>query len=376
MRFRLVARLACFGLGIGLAAACADAAPSTPGTLPPRTCCTPNAWYYGFFETSWRQWPGPLGPGQVFPRSVGSEVLQTPPGEVEVPLPKAPPGKEPGAKDKGEILPEPVPVPQRGPGHPESGPPGGKTAPALPETKGGTSPPPSKGTERAAPAMPSGKPPATGGPVLPEKPSPLQKMPGDEDVPAEPSKEPGPAKPKPGEPNATAASAASAVGTKAVPAGNLQADWETAFYPESMTGGQLRAVGAAALSPERADVQLAGYTEETAQSSPPLLDGYCPVQLCDHERWVRGDARYQVTYQGRTLWLSGAAERQQFLASPRRYVPAWGGNDPVLWAQEGRQIGGTPTHSAIYNQRLYLFAGAATLQRFRQDPERYTPPGE
>jgi YHS domain-containing protein len=321
---------------------------------------------------------------------VGSEVLPTPPGEVEVPLPKAVPGKESG-KEKGEILPEAVLPPQHGSTSPE---------PATPAPKTETAPLPSKETGKSVPAMPSGKQPAATGPVLPgpaekpssekpspEKPSPEKPSPGkpapaeEELIPAEPLKGPS-AAPKSiyhgglEAPKAAPGSAAATVGSRAVPSGDLQADWDTAFYPESMSGGQLRVVGATGSSPARRDVQLAAYSEETAGSSTPLLDGYCPVQWCDQGRWVRGDARYQVTYRGRTVWLSGAAQRQQFLASPQRYAPAWDGNDPVLQVQEGRQVRGNLQYLAAYHQRLYLFAGPATLQRFLQAPERYASPGE
>jgi YHS domain-containing protein len=363
---------------------------------------------------------------------VGSEVLPTPPGEVEVPLPKATPGKEPG-KEKGEILPEAVLPPQHGPTSPEPATPAPKTEPA---------PLPSKETEKPIPAMPppSGKQPLTTGPALegpaekpsPEKPSaekpsaekpsaekpsaekpsaekpsaekPSAEKPSAEKPSAEkPSAEkPSAGKPSPVEeelipaeplkgpnaapksiyhggleaPKAAPGSAPATVGSRAAASGNLQVDWDAALYPESMSGGQLRLVGAPALPPARRDVQLATYSEETAGSSTPMLDGYCPVQWWDQGRWVRGDARYQVVYRGRTVWLSGAAQRQQFLASPQRYAPARDGNDPVLQVEEGRQVRGSLQYLAAYHQRLYLFAGPATLQRFLQTPERYALPGD
>jgi YHS domain-containing protein len=166
---------------------------------------------------------------------------------------------------------------------------------------------------------------------------------------------------------ATAASSPS----EAASSVKLQADWATAFYPESMAGGQLQLIGQAEAPASGEEVRLASYSDAPPAEPPPVLDGYCPVQLRDHERWVRGDPRYKVTYRGQTLLLSGAAERQRFLASPERYAPASGGNDPVLEMEQGRHVPGKPEHSAVYNQRLHLFASAATLAKFRDNPQRY-----
>jgi YHS domain-containing protein len=400
----------------------------------------------------------------VFPGSTGREVLETPQGEVEVPLPKAVPGKERSAKEHEEIVPQPVLPPQSG------------SESAKPPAKTEGPQPPSKGNEATVPSMPSGKQPSATGPALvapagkpqptekpaaetpapgkpaveqpaPEKPSPAEKavpaekpsfpatpekaapekpvlgkpspekpavekpaaekpapekpapekpaptkpsaekpsslkpVPKEEEelLPAEPSKDSPSARPREfgGQPapQAAPAPAAAMTGPNSVSAAGLHADWDTAFYGESMSGGRLRLVAAAAVPAARQDVQLVAYSEEAAGSALPLLDGYCPVELRDHERWVRGNARYQASYRGLSLWFSGAAQREQFLAAPERYVPGWSGNDPVLWLEESRQVRGTTQHSAVYNQRLYLFAGATTLQRFQRSPERYSSPG-
>jgi len=237
-----------------------------------------------------------------------------------------------------------------------------------------------KGPEQPTPPIPSGKaeePKQPTPPVTPKKP-PLERAPADQDlIPAEPSNNPSPATPKPidsgllEQPQERLLAAAAPNPAEAAPPAKLQADWATAFYPESMAGGQLRLIDQAEAPAAGEDVRLASYSDAPVDEPAPLLEGYCPVQLCDHERWVRGDPRYKVTHGGQTLLLSGPAERQRFLASPWRYLPACGGNDPVLEAEEGRHVPGTPEHSAIYNQRLHLFASAATLAKFRDNPQRY-----
>lgn len=56
----------------------------------PRPCpggCVPNAKDFGYFPRTWRQWPGEQRREQINPRSIGAEVLPTPQGQEELPLP-------------------------------------------------------------------------------------------------------------------------------------------------------------------------------------------------------------------------------------------------------------------------------------------------
>jgi YHS domain-containing protein len=103
------------------------------------------------------------------------------------------------------------------------------------------------------------------------------------------------------------------------------------------------------------------------------LEGYCPVRLTERQQWVQGDQRWAVRYQGRTFWFASATERKRFLAAPQRYLPAYGGNDPVLAAEENRRAVGKVQYCVVYgdDNRLYLFASQATLEQFRDDPKRY-----
>jgi YHS domain-containing protein len=139
----------------------------------------------------------------------------------------------------------------------------------------------------------------------------------------------------------------------------LQADWNSALSPETMQGGAIRQVS---------------WVSETPSSVRPVLGGFCPVQLCDHEQWVAGNPRLALVYDGRTYLFSGPAERQRFLATPQRYVPACSGNDPVAAVEEGRSAPGSLSYCAIWNGRLYLFASAQTLATFREEPARYAKP--
>jgi YHS domain-containing protein len=142
----------------------------------------------------------------------------------------------------------------------------------------------------------------------------------------------------------------------------LQADWSTALHPESLSSGDLRTTS---------------YVQSPAPAQqPPTLDGYCPVELCEHERWTPGNPRYKSVYDGRTFLFSGPAQQKRFLSAPGRYVPAYSGNDPVLAVEQKRELPGVTEHCAIYQGRLYMFSSPATLKTFRQKPGRYTEAAE
>jgi len=108
---------------------------------------------------------------------------------------------------------------------------------------------------------------------------------------------------------------------------------------------------------------------------PVALDGYCPVELGDGERWLPGDPRWPVVYQGFTYLFHGPAQRQRFLANPQRYVPAYSAHDPVLLVDGNRRIPGQTDYCVIYDGQLYMFSSAATLARFKEGPDRYTMKG-
>ena len=105
---------------------------------------------------------------------------------------------------------------------------------------------------------------------------------------------------------------------------------------------------------------------------PPLaLQGYCPVELVRHGRWMPGDVHWTVVYKGWIYRLSGAAQRRQFLADPEKFVPANAGFDPVLSADQRQMVPGEPAYCVIYRDRAYLFSSAATQAEFNANPKRY-----
>src|SRR5438128_7623887 len=56
------------------------------------------------------------------------------------------------------------------------------------------------------------------------------------------------------------------------------------------------------------------------------LDGYCPVCVLDANKWAKGSADHQATYDGVTYYFPSDTIKQAFVANPAKYVPALGGD--------------------------------------------------
>lgn len=106
--------------------------------------------------------------------------------------------------------------------------------------------------------------------------------------------------------------------------------------------------------------------------APPLgFDGYCPVNMRNHWKWVAGNPQYGAIHRGRTYWFAAPADQEAFLKNPDFYTPALSGFDPVLAIDHKQQVPGRREHSLDYDNMFYLFASEATLQQFTANPEKY-----
>lgn len=159
------------------------------------------------------------------------------------------------------------------------------------------------------------------------------------------------------------------------PGSESQHDWQP-----SMPGGSTRAApgqyaGGSAPS-SRAPTHRAGQVEAAPQVDPGLppvaLEGFCPVSLWTTKQWIPGDRRWGAWHHNKLYLFGSEASQQQFLADPNRYAPAAAGDDLVEALDGGRSVAGRTDFACKYEGRVYLFSGEASLERFRQSPERYT----
>jgi len=122
----------------------------------------------------------------------------------------------------------------------------------------------------------------------------------------------------------------------------------------------------------RSEAQIDASSNDSRRDAMPLaVDGFCPVELSLHGRWVQGDPRWTVVYKGFIYRLSGSVQRQEFLANPEKFIPANGGFDPVVSVTQRRNVPGQVNFCAAYKGRIYMFSNAATQDYFRNNPEPY-----
>jgi len=119
------------------------------------------------------------------------------------------------------------------------------------------------------------------------------------------------------------------------------------------------------------DSQPPANTPQNAANPPLGLEGYCPVQLTEKQRWMLGNRRWGAIHRGRTYLFAGPDEQRRFLAAPDRYSPIFCGNDVVEAIDGGQTVSGYRKHGVFFGGRVYLFSNEASLEKFSKDPNRY-----
>jgi YHS domain-containing protein len=351
-------------------------------------CCVPNVAEFGYFRTEWREWPCEERRDKTFPRSIGMEAIPAPQGQVIVPPPRAsaaPKGPGAGAGTEQGVEKPAEGLPAEGLPPDKSALPGTETPPpalpGLPQEPGGINPLGNLPSDLGAPKPLVPKESEESAPGTEAKPEagPKTEMPEqgntDQSNPA----------PKPEDKDTTLRLRGNG-GNRLSGAGRLPSTARSANYNEPaqlpmaarlsrsvsqqsyQSAGESNQTQAAA----RSEVQSAASSGDARQDAPAVaVEGFCPVELALHGRWVQGDPRWTVVYKGTIYRLSGAAQRQEFLANPEKYVPANNGCDPVVSITQRRNIPGQVSFCAAYQGRIYMFASAATQEYFHNNPEPY-----
>ncbi len=379
---------------------------------PSCPCGTPNVANFGYFPTTWREWPCEDRPEITNPRAVGAEVLRTPEGREQLPLPQGTtPPQPPSTEPKGGAQPMPgaaIPPPQA-PGTPLTPPTGPKSErPSMPPSEGGLPGLPVEPDSSPSPGLPkSGQSPAPSLDLNPpsrpandvtkpvedvinkEKPQPKEETKSKEQPSLQGAPKPSATeKPLPGaqyertpqtattvvsfvqrdEPRDTAPSPVGGQRPEPLQAspGTHYADPITATTPESSTNR----IEPTNYKTQEPAVKL--QIIEDGNTAPPVaLNGYCPVELSRNGHWIRGDRRWTAVHKGWLYLFCGPTQRQQFLANPDVFAPVRAGADPVLATDQHQTAAGQTTYCTTYNGRLYMFSSAATQAQFNRAPQRY-----
>jgi YHS domain-containing protein len=97
-----------------------------------------------------------------------------------------------------------------------------------------------------------------------------------------------------------------------------------------------------------------------------ILKGYDPVAYFTQKKAVKGNPKYQTTYQGAIYYFSSAADLATFKKSPSKYVPQYGGF--CASGMASRQANDSdPTVFFVIKGKLYVCASGAG-EGFQSNP--------
>jgi len=124
-----------------------------------------------------------------------------------------------------------------------------------------------------------------------------------------------------------------------------------------------------ALSAAACVVGIGDWSLALAQANERLaLKGYDPVAYFTDAKPTPGVAAYELVWDGQRYRFASAEHRDLFKANPEKYAPQFGGSCTMNMANGVRRES-DPNNWVISNGNLYVFAGAAGPENFRQHPE-------
>lgn len=115
----------------------------------------------------------------------------------------------------------------------------------------------------------------------------------------------------------------------------------------------------------------AGSSQRVQPQAPVALEGYCPVSLRAMNKWVKGYPSIQTVFDGHAYHFANQQGKNMFLADPAKYLPVLGGDCVVSLVKMGKRVPGNIRHSALYEGRLFLFAGEEGKRLFQASPQTY-----
>jgi YHS domain-containing protein len=128
----------------------------------------------------------------------------------------------------------------------------------------------------------------------------------------------------------------------------------------AVVGGAVGSMGALA--------QIRAVAQTPAPATERLgLKGYDPVAYFTLSTPTPGVADYEYVYDGVRYRFANARHRDLFKANPEKYAPQFGGSCAMNMSNGVRRES-DPSIWVISNGNLYVFAGTAGAERFRQNP--------
>jgi YHS domain-containing protein len=97
------------------------------------------------------------------------------------------------------------------------------------------------------------------------------------------------------------------------------------------------------------------------------LQGYDPVAYFTDSKAVPGVEAFEHAWDGQRYRFATSSHLTMFKANPEKYAPQFGGACTMNMSNGVRRES-DPHNWVISNGRLYVFAGAGGVERFRQNP--------
>jgi YHS domain-containing protein len=107
-----------------------------------------------------------------------------------------------------------------------------------------------------------------------------------------------------------------------------------------------------------------GVHKVNVDSKGVILKGYDVVAYFAQKKAVKGNAKYQSSYQGAIYYFSSAADLATFKKNPSKYVPQYGGFC-ANGVKNKRLVDSDPNVFFIVKGKLYVCASPAAESEFR-----------
>lgn len=112
----------------------------------------------------------------------------------------------------------------------------------------------------------------------------------------------------------------------------------------------------------------AAASAKAAEDKPIALKGYDPVAYFTLSRAARGDARFQMEWDGAVYRFVSASHLELFKADPDRYLPQFG-NLCTASLAEGKRRVPDPRYWLVHQGRLFLFAHPNGIKLMTANPD-------
>ena len=105
------------------------------------------------------------------------------------------------------------------------------------------------------------------------------------------------------------------------------------------------------------------------------MEGFDPVGYFTEGKAMKGDAQFTAEYQGATFQFASAEHRDLFLATPEKYIPAFGGYCTQTLAA-GALTPASPVNWTIHGDRLFLTRSPGANEAFQSSRRETLKAGE